>query len=1053
MVNLNESEEKILGYWKKNRINEKVREKNKGGKKFYFLDGPPFVTGDLHPGQMWVKSNKDIVLRYKRMRGFNVYDRSGYDVHGLPIENKVEAKLGIKSKKGIEAIGLEEFTRQCKEFVMSYIGRMDRDYERFGMSLDFSNPYNPADSTYIEGAWGMFKSIYEKGYVYEGKRTLMYCPHCETVVAQGSLEVEYQEDTDPSLFVLFKVDNKRSKPKGSGIADDNTYLLIWTTTPWTIPANMAVMASPKELYIKAQLSGRNVILAKATMQRVVEALGESAVVISEFYGSELEGIYYTSPLAAEIPKQMEFNKFHRIVFSEEMVTVSEGTGLVHIAPGHGLEDYTIGTANGLPVFSPVNLQAKYTGDAGAFAGLRVPDEANTKVLEALEANGALAGSGKITHSYPHCWRCHSKTVQIATDQWFINIQKAKKRLLRENGRVLWYPAEARRWHEDVLANSPDWCVSRQRYWGIPIPLWRCAGCGETIAIGSLEELKGCAVDSRAAEGLTDLHRPFIDRITIKCRKCGAPSERIRDVLDVWFDSSVAFRLSLTDSEFERYFPVDYIAEAAEQLRGWFSYMLKAGVLVYGKRPFINVFTHRMMMDEKGRPMHKSLSNFIPLSEIINAASADSFRMHCLAHPPESDFPLSLDNLKEVAKALILIHNLSNMLGEYSGAAGYRPMMEAAPRRAKLDIEDAWIISRLNTLIGEVTGFMDSYQMYKAVAAVRDFITLDFSRFYLKIAKKKILYRKKADARRTVGVVNYLLFNTVLLIAPMVPFTAEAIFLEHYTRRGESVFLEGWPKPRAALVDKGLEGAMCVAQDVITAILNSREKNGISLRWPISTATVEATDDPAYSSIERLATLIEEYTNVKHLILKKAIAGRHEVKPVFAIIGPDFKEKAQAVSDALRGADADLLLDSIAKSGKYELETSKGPVEIREGHFITVERAEGGGVVQFRHGRVHIDTNITNELKDEARVREFEHEVQLIRKELKLKKRDRIGLGYLAVGAFAGTIRANAKKIAKDVNAAELADTLEVGSVVRDLDIWGETVKVSVKKREDGKGQT
>ncbi len=1043
MVNLNEQEEKILKYWKDNNINEKVREKNREGKKFYFLDGPPFVSGDLHPGQMWVKSNKDIILRYKRMRGFNVYDRSGYDVHGLPIENKVEAKLQITSKKDIEKIGLEEFTKQCKEFVSSYMGRMDRDYERFGMSLDFSHPYNPADNSYMEGAWAMLKRIYDKGYIYSGKRSLLYCPHCETVVAQGSLEVEYQDDTDTSVYVLFKIDSKASNPKGTEVIDGDTYLLAWTTTPWTLPSNMAIAANPKVLYVKARFGDKNVILAKDRFQAIVDALDQSAIVESEFYGNELEGVRYRSPLEEEIPMQRDFAKFHRVIFSEEIVSTSEGTGLVHIAPGHGLEDYTIGLANKIPIFSPVSMQAQYTGEAGLFEGLKVPEEANAKVLDALKSKGAVMATAPITHSYPHCWRCHNKVIQLATEQWFINIQKVKKKLLSENDKVSWYPKDARRWQDDVLSNSPDWCISRQRYWGIPIPLWKCGVCGSLAAIGSLAELKEVAVDRHAVEELHDLHRPFIDRVKTKCQKCGAESERVKDVLDVWFDSSVAFRVSLTGDEFKRYFPVDYIAEAVEQLRGWFSYMLKTSVLVYGKKPFNNVFTHRMMMDANGRPMHKSLGNFIPLGDIIKASSADSFRLHCLAHMPELDFPLSIDNVRETSKTIILMYNISNLLREYSQAVEYMPEHIKLPSMVGMQIEDAWIVSRMNTVMKEVTKCLDNYEMYNAVSIIKDFITMDFSRFYLKIAKKKVLLKRRSEARKTIDVINYVLSNITLLLAPMIPFTAEALFLDHYRAAGESVFLQQWPKPKHRLINDAIERDMAIAQNAITALLSSREKNGISLRWPVASATLEVTDDSMYSSLQRLSTIIEDYANAKHLELKRVAGAKKEARPVFAKIGPDFKDKAKYVAEAIKNADAEAMTESVARTGKYALDTERGPVEITQDHFITMERVEEQDAVLFKYGKAYIDTNITRELKVEAQLREFEHEVQLIRKELKLNKKDRIELGYVAVGAFSEVIKANAKKAQKDLNA-RLSNRLEEGALLRDLDIGDETVKVSVR---------
>ncbi len=1041
MVNLGEREVKIISYWREHQINRKVREKNSGNKKFYFLDGPPFVSGDLHPGQMWVKSNKDVVIRYKRMRGFYVHDKSGYDVHGLPIENRVEKKLGIKSKGEIETLGVEEFIRQCKEYVHSYMGKMDSDYERFGMSLDFSKPYNPASKEYMETAWEMFKVMYDRGKVYEAKRSLLYCPHCEVVVSQGSLEVEYENDTDPSVYVAFKVDPK-SKPKTTAVGKGETYLLIWTTTPWTLPANVAVMINPKELYVKAKIGNRSYILAKARLDAVSEVLKESAVVEGEFYGSELEGIKYFSPFEEEVPLQKAYNKYHKAVFSEEYVTMSEGTGIVHTAPGHGLEDYLVGIKNKLPIFCPVDSHAEYSEEAGALKGLKVPEDANKTVLYMLEKKGALLQSGTVTHSYPHCWRCKSKIIQRATDQWFINVQKIKKKLVSENRKVNWYPAIAQKWEEDVLNNSPDWCISRQRYWGIPMPIWRCGKCNELTVIGSLAELKERAINKEAVDNLHDLHRPHIDRIKIKCSKCGSEAERIRDILDVWFDSSIAFRASLTKEEFEQLFPVDFVAEATEQLRAWFSSLLKSSVLVYGKKPFLNIFTHGMMMDQKGRPMHKSLGNFIELSEILKQVSADAFRWHCLAHVPQLDFPFSIEGIKESEKNVILIDNISKLLNEYADAIGYIPSAVKKPSLGKLDTEDVWIVSRTNATIRDVTNALDRYEMYTAVAALKTFILGDFSRFYLKSAKKRILYEPKGKAKRIVDVINYVMYNTMLMIAPLIPFTAESIFMDHYKSMGDSVFMLDWPKWKEALINPELERDMEVAQEAITALLSSREKAAVSLRWPIANETLEVKDDASLTSLQKMSPIIEDYTNAKKLTLKRTSGSKEEVRPLYAKLGPDFKEKAKAVADALKTSDAAVLKKAI-ETGTYQLHTDKGTVQITKDHFTVIEIAEGGEAVPFKYGMAHIDKTLNNELRYEALLREFSRRIQLERKEMKLKKSDKIELYYETVGDLAALLKENAKKVAKELNATKISDKIE--GQAKELDIEGEIIKVSVRK--------
>ena len=395
MLELGAVEEKTLAYWKDNGIMDKVRTRNSAGKVFYFLDGPPYVTGDLHPGHIWTKTLKDIFVRYKRARGFDVVDRAGYDVHGLPIENKVEKHLGISSKKDIEGkIGIDAFVKECRGFVERYMGRIDADYERYGISLDFKNPYLPYTKEYIEAAWMMFKKASDNGYLYKGKRTLIYCPHCETPLSQGSMEVEYSDVDDPSLFLAFEIDGKRSR---SGIKlDCKAYLAVWTTTPWTIPANVSIAANPKERYVLAKVGDRHLILAKQRLDSFCEMVKESPVVISEFYGSEMEGIRYLNPLEGKIEEQRRLRKYHRIVLTDDgFVSMEYGTGLVHMAPGNGIEDYLLGRKNRLPVFSPVGPDSAYTGEAGSYAGIKVPGDANKAVLHDLEVIGAVLHKGSV----------------------------------------------------------------------------------------------------------------------------------------------------------------------------------------------------------------------------------------------------------------------------------------------------------------------------------------------------------------------------------------------------------------------------------------------------------------------------------------------------------------------------------------------------------------------------------------------------------------------------------------------------------------------------------
>ncbi|MGB9732686.1 MAG: isoleucine--tRNA ligase [Candidatus Micrarchaeia archaeon] len=1033
-------EEEILKYWAEHNILEKWRAKNIDNKPFYFLDGPPYVSGDLHPGQIWVKGAKDIILRYKRMRGYNVHDRAGYDVHGLPVEHAVEKSMGIKSKKELESkVSVENFVKACKNYVNSLIPKMNKDYARFGIFLDFENAYIPYNKAYIEKAWNILKRLSEKGLLYKESKPLTYCPSCETVLAQGTLEVEYSDEKDPSIFVAFKIDIKNSKPRIE--IDEETYLLIWTTTPWTLPANMSVAVNPSEIYIKAKIGDKKLIFAKKRFEAVVANLNESAIVEAEFYGSELEGIYYINPLENEVPIQKKFRKYHKVLFSETMVSMEEGTGIVHIATGHGFDDYKLGKENKIPVFSPIDSHAKYTEEVGRYAGLAVPEEANAKVIEDLERLGSLLNKGTIVHSYPHCWRCGSKLIYKATDQWFLNVGKVRKKLLEANETVNWHPKEAKEWQANVLANSPDWCISRQRFWGIPIPIWKCEKCGNIEVVGSLKELTSKAINKEYVESMDDLHRPYIDNVVMKCSKCGGEMHRISDVFDVWFDSSIAFEASLSDEEFKRLFPADLILEGIDQLRGWFSSMLKSSVMLYKKSPYKEVVVDGMLLAEDGREMHKHLGNYIPISELLKITSADAYRLWFSSHTQWLDIPFSKAELKEAEKVILVLHNISNLINEYSDAIGYKSEKLALRRRSEID---AWIASKLHTLINDVSTSLDSYNIEKANSALRKFILDYFSRFYLKVAKKRVIYGTKKEARDAIDTMRYVFFNVLLLVSPFIPFTAERLYLKDFAYK-ESIFLEDWPKFRKKIIDPDLERSFEMALSAITAILNSREKAKVRLRWPLSKAVIEVKDEEALKAIEKLSPLIEEYVNVKKLEVKKASNVEKVIKPIFQKIGPEFRENAKIIADSLQEVDPDELEREVSEKGYYLLHTEKGLFNIKPEHFAIVEKGVSTDATKFEYGLVYVDPTLNKGLMDEALYRELARRIQLMRKELGLKKVDKVKIYYRASGELSRIIKEKEKDLAKEVNASSIINLDEPNG--KKFEIVGEEIEIKIEKHQ------
>ncbi|MDE1850650.1 MAG: isoleucine--tRNA ligase [Candidatus Micrarchaeota archaeon] len=1041
-VELFKTEEEMLRYWKENNTREKINEANKGKKKFFFLEGPPYANGELHMGHVRAYARKDALLRYKRMQGFSVTDRAGFDVHGLPIENKVEKHLQIKSKKEIESpIGVGNFIKSCMETYKGYVGGMSLDLKRYGVWMDFDKPYIPATPDYIDKSWRVFKKIYDKKLVYKSIQVMPYCLHCGTVLAKGP-EVEEEEDTDPSMYVAFKINHKLSKPRINIGA--TSYLLIWTTTPWTLPANMSVAVNPKALYVRARIDEKELILAKNRLDAITKLLEAHPTIIDEFYGSELEGIFYTNPLEANIKRQKETRKYHKVIFSEEMVSLDDGTGIIHIAPAYGPEDFAIARANKIPLLSIVDLDGKYNVDAGKYEGKALIHEANREVEADLKEADVLLSKSSIRHSYPHCWRCHEKLVYLPTEQWFIKVSKLKAKITKQSEKVFWYPKELKGWFVESIQLAPDWVISRQRYWGIPIPLWVCDSCGETKAIGSFGELK--AESGKSIEYTSEsLHKPFIDQIALKCAKCSSSMHRVKDVFDVWYDSGVAHTASMEEEEFKESYSKQFITEGPDQIRGWFASMMKTGVAAYGKAPYKSVVMHGWVVDEKGEAMHKSKGNYVSAKELINKYSIDAVRSFILSHISYEILKFSHKEIEEMQGMLIMLGNIANLLVDYSSAIGYAPKKVKKPRNAsKMDPEDAWIVSRLNSVIKEGTEGMDGYEVHRLVNAVNSFVINDLSRFYLKIGKKKILEAPKGKAKATVDLINYLFYNTLLLLSPISPFTAEKIYLANYKEK-QSIFMNRWPKFKAELINPQLEADFAIATDAITAILASREKAAIRLRWPIISATVDANTESAYNSLQRLANIVEDYTNTKKLNLNMAQGMKEEIRPNFAKLGPSFKGNASAVAEALKGANSDELRKAVEQHGSYLLHTSNGPFDITSEHFNIVQKAEESDAVSFKYGRVSVDKTVNKELRQEALIREFERRVQMMRKEFNLKKQDRIHLGYLAGGEMADAIGHNLQKLKKELNASSMKSELSNQGLSQDFDIEGEIVKISITK--------
>jgi len=837
MYDFKEIESDILKLWSSKKIFKKAMEKNKDGKPFYFCDGPPYATGSIHPGTGWNKVIKDSVCRYWRMKGFNVRAQAGYDTHGLPIEVKVEQEMKIKNKHEIEdKVGIEKFIKHCKDFATKYIEKMGGQFESLGVWLDFENPYITYRDSYIESSWKTLKMAWEKQLMKEDVYSLAYCYRCETTMA--NYELEYDEETDPSIFVKFKVKDK------------DEYLIIWTTTPWTLIANIGVMAHPTYKYVKAKVGDEVWILAKERLDYLMELIGENATVLEEFSGKKLEGTRYEHPFQDKIKKEYD----RRVVLSDEYVSLEEGTGLVHTAPGHGHEDFIIGKRFDLDIFCPVDEKGQFTEDGGMFEGKNVR-AANPEVIELLDNIGALVREERIKHRYPHCWRCKTPLIFVTTKQWFITVSDLKGKMMDEIEKVEWHPDFAKQRFKEFVTNAPDWCISRQRYWGIPLPIWKCK-CGEIKVVGSKEEIPE----------VKELHRPYIDKIELDC-KCGEKMHRVKDVLDVWFDSGNAVWASMTPEDIEKFGEkTDVIIEGQDQIRGWFYSLLGSGVVRYDACPYKRLLMHGFFVDEKGEKMSKSVGNFIPLEEITEKYGADSFRMWGISSTIWDEQKFNWDELKKANGDLNIVYNLMVFLQRFHPKKKIeKPVLKA---------EDVWILSRVNSTIKEFHRAFENYELHQGTRVLRNFIVEDLSRFYMKMAKDRISRGKDSDA--ALYAIYTSMLKCIKMLSVVSPMLSEYVYQQFFKKfeDAESVSLLELDLPEESDISLSHEKQMELVKEIASVALTVRQDAEIKLRWPIRTLYIETKSREVEDALSNFSETLANMLNAKGVeIVEKKPSGK------------------------------------------------------------------------------------------------------------------------------------------------------------------------------------
>lgn len=1026
-INFVEREKEVLQFWKDNNIFVKSVEKNEGGKEFSFYDGPPTANGKPHIGHILTRVMKDIIPRYKTMKGYHVLRKAGWDTHGLPVELEVEKILGIDGKQEIEKYGIEPFIKKCKESVWKYKQEWEVMSDRIGYWADMKNPYVTYDDKYIESVWWAISEMAKKGLLYKGHKIVPYCPRCGTALSSHEVAQGYKDVEDTSIFVKFKLKNA-----------NDTYFIAWTTTPWTLPSNVALCVNAKEKYTKIKVGEEFFILAAALIPKLFE--DGTYEEIETKTGKEYEYTEY-EPLFQYNLKLKEKGYY---VTNAEYVSLNDGTGVVHIAPAFGEEDYQVGLAYKLPFVQMINNEGKFIDAADDLKGMRAKD-ADSYIIEKLKKEGKLFKTLKITHSYPFCWRCDTPLIYYARSSWFIAMSRLKKELLKSNNSVNWMPDTIKQGRMgNFLENVIDWGISRERYWGTPLPIWVCKECGKLKVIGS----KGELIKEGGLKKEIELHRPYIDKVKIKC-DCGCDMKRTPEVLDCWFDSGsmpfAQWHYPFENKEiFEKVFPADFISEAVDQTRGWFYTLLAVSTTLFGKAPFKNCIVLGHVNDKNGIKMSKHKGNVVDPWTVLDHQGADATRWSFYTESmPWLPSRFSPENVSESQRKFLgTLWNTYAFYVLYADIDKFNPA-EYKFNYSKISLLDKWIISELNSLIKFVDEGLNKYQITETARKIESFVD-KLSNWYIRRSRERF-WGSSMDADKVAAYTTMfeVLSKLTRVIAPYVPFVAESIYQNierpFFADAKESIHLCDFPKVVGKYINKEIEDSMNLVLDIVVLARAARNKANIKNRQPIKkliyTTEKELTGDFLY--------LVKDEINVKEVEINRNASEfvSYELKPQLKTLGPKYGKLLGQIRNEL-ATKTNEIMNAINSGKEYKFNVNGEEISLfKDDLLIYMHNKEGFASESSAQMTVVLDTKLTKELIEEGIEREFISKVQSMRKEAGFEVTDHISIAYRASGEVEEVLKKN--NFMKDV----LCDRVEndMKGFNKTFDINGVETEVSIKK--------